>query len=297
MSAKPPLLNMLPAFEASGRLSSFKLAADELCVTPSAISQQIKQLEISLDTKLFNRTTRKVELTDVGVTFYEVVRSTLEHYQTEFDKFRRDRIDPHIRLSTVPFVAHDLLIPAMHSYKSVHQGLDLRIETTENIIDLFHDKHSVAIRIGEGQWDGMKSRRLAPLQMNIVGKASLLPEAGLQDIAELKDYTLIHARTTVDDWAELGSIIGIDFSHNKHIYLDNYLSAIALAEQGVGLVIALMPITNGRINDGRLETLFPQSFDVPGRGFYFVQNEDNALIDETDNLFEWVLNIFDNSKA
>ncbi len=292
MSSKPPLLNMLPAYEAAGRLSSFKLAADELCVTPSAISQQIKLLESYLGTKLFNRTTRKVELTEVGVKFYQVVRSTLDHYQGEFESFRREQIDPHIRLSTVPFIAHDLLIPSMHSYESISKELDLRIETSENIIDLFQDKYSVAIRIGEGVWSGLQSRLLAPLKINIVAKKDIIPQGGLKDIEELKNFTLIHARTNVDDWAELGKVIGQDFSKNKHIYLDNYLSAVALAEQGLGLMISLMPITNLRIRNGNLFTVFPQSFDVPGRGFYFVQNEDNALVDETDHLFEWVLDIF-----
>jgi LysR family glycine cleavage system transcriptional activator len=293
MNLKPPSLSLLPAFEATARLSSFKSAAEELCVTPSAVSQQIKLLESRLGTKLFARTTRKVALTKSGDRFYKVVHNILSNYQNEFEDFRCELLEPNIRLSTSPFIAHDLLIPSMHLFDKLETGINLRIEETQNFVDLSQDKNSVALRLGGGNWQNLDSRLLAPLRVNIIAKKDLVSEGKLINLDELKNYSLIHSRTNENDWDTFAEILGVDLSNNENIYLDNYLSAIALTEQGLGIMIALMPITNHRLKQGKLETLLQESVELPDRGFYFVRNKDSVLMEGSDRLFEWVLDIFE----
>ena len=293
MNGRNPTLQMLPAFEATARLLSFKKAADELCVTPSAISQQIKQLESVIDAQLFIRSTRHVSLTEIGKLFFQVASSTLNHYESELHRFSQSVSRPVLRLSTLPYIAYDILIPALSEFSLAHEQVDLRVEASESIVDFDDGNYSAAIRIGDGKWPGLHSRLLKPLSATIVGAPSLLDENKIYCAEDLKEFTLIHARSHMDDWQDVANIMDLDLSDNKQIFLDSYFSAASAAEQGLGLVIGLLPISNRRIAQQRLVRFFDFDFPVADKGFYFVQQKGNEENEAIEFVYHWVKKLFE----
>lgn len=285
---KTPPLQLLPSFEAVARLLSFKQAAEELCVTSSAVSQQIKLLESLLEIKLFERNSRNVRLTEDGQRLYQIASSTLQYFDTEFRRFATQVNHSTLRLSTSAFIAYDILIPAIQEFSTLQPRLDLRIETSETIVDLELENFSAAVRIGEGNWSGLHSRLLAPLDVTIAGSQSVIDSFPLRKINDLKKFPLLHARSNVNDWELVSEALNIDLSKNKQIFFDSYLAAIGAAEQGLGLVVALLPITSARLNRNDLVPLADHWEKVPGRGFYFVQRKGTEENQAIDALYLWV---------
>ncbi len=289
---KTPPLQLLPAFEATARHLSFKKAADELCVTASAISQQVKQLESFINTQLFIRTTRHVSLTDTGLQFYELAQNILQDYQREFSRFHRTIGTPSLRVGTSAYIAYDIIIPALHSFTSENAPFDLRIETSEGIVDFDKEQYSGAIRIGEGNWAGLSSRLLRPMSVTIAGSPKFVKNNPVSKLEDLQKMPLIHARTQINDWETVADTLDINLSKNKQIYFDSYLAAVGAAEQGLGLIVALLPITNTRINNKQLTAVFDKSLQVEGRGFYFVQRNQKEPSPYIEEVYLWVKELF-----
>ena len=290
---KTPPLQLLPAFEATARHLSFKKAADELCVTASAISQQVKQLESIIGTQLFIRTTRNVNFTDNGRQFYELAQNILNDYQREYGRFYRSIGPPYLRIGTSAFIAYDIIIPALHSITSKEAPFDLRIETSEGIVDFDEEQYSAAIRIGEGNWPGLVSRLLKSMSVTIAGSPKFVESNPISSLEELKNMPLIHARTLINDWKSVSDELGVDLSKNKQIYFDSYLAAVGAAEQGVGLIVVMLPITNTRIKNNRLTPIFDRTFPVEGRGFYFVQGNRKEPSPYIEEVYQWVKGLFE----
>ncbi len=289
---KTPPLQLLPAFEATARHLSFNKAADELCVTTSAISQQVKQLESLLNTQLFIRSTRNVSLTDTGLQFYELSQNILQDYQREFSRFHHSLGTPSLRVGSSAYIAYDIIIPALYSFSSENTLFDLRIETAEGIVDFDKELYSGAIRIGNGNWTGLNSRLLQPMSVTIVGSPKFVKDNPVSSIKDLQKMPLIHARTQINDWETAADTLSIDLSKNKQLYFDSYLAAVGAAEQGLGLLVALLPITNTRINNKKLTPVFNKSLQIEGRGYYFVQRNQKESAPYIEEIYLWIKELF-----
>ena len=125
------VLSYLPAFQLVARYLSIKRAAQELHLTPSAVSQQIHALEKALGIPLFRRMTRALALTPAGERFAGLVSDTLEPYQRGTEQILRQYARRELRLTTDPFVAHEILIPALHTFSPAERAVVLRIEAAK----------------------------------------------------------------------------------------------------------------------------------------------------------------------
>ena len=184
---KLPPLGALRAFEAAARRASFKHAADELHVTPTAISHQIRALEDSLGVKLFERQTRKVRLTAAGHQLFPAVRDGLDGMERAVQAVQRSG-RPHVATltSTVAFMARRLA-PLAGQFRAAHPDWTLRLDASDQIVDLDHDADA-AIRYGSGSYPGLVTEplfrdRFAPV---------CSPALKLASMQDLKQATLIH---------------------------------------------------------------------------------------------------------
>lgn len=282
MTVKSYILSSLPVFVCAARLLSFKKAANELHVTASAVSQQIKALESHLDVKLFDRTPKGISLTEAGEKYYDLASSTLLHFGNGLINFKASTKETPLRLTTTPFLACELLIPAMYEYSSK----ELRIETSEDIIDFESEDCNAAVRIGSGDWPNCISREIQPMQIAITGSPSLIQDITFTNISDLKRFPLIHSSAKADHWKRLSDYLGIDLRENKHIILDNYIAAVSAAERGMGLLVTLLPITNNRIKESKLISLY-ESREPTGLGYYYVEKRCNTNDIQNEALFEW----------
>ncbi|NUT14409.1 MAG: LysR family transcriptional regulator [Cupriavidus sp.] len=184
---KLPPLGALRAFEAAARRASFKHAADELHVTPTAISHQIRALEESLDVKLFERQTRKVRLTAAGHQLFPAVRDGLDGMERAVQSVQRSG-RPHVATltSTVAFMARRLA-PLAGQFRAAHPDWTLRLDASDQLVDLDHDADA-AIRYGSGSYPGLVVEPLFRDRFAPVCSPALKP-ASMQD---LKPATLVH---------------------------------------------------------------------------------------------------------
>src|SRR3954464_149908 len=160
MARKLPPLNSLPCFEAAARLLNFSKAADELNVTPGAISRAIKHLENQLNVLLFERKTRSVRLTTVGEPYARAVRNALEQLAAGTSSATARSSEATLNVSTSDGFAGRWLVPRLYRFHRAHDDVDVRVSTTGRLTNFAGDGIDVGIRYGGGTYPGLKSEFL-----------------------------------------------------------------------------------------------------------------------------------------
>jgi LysR family glycine cleavage system transcriptional activator len=280
---------LLLAFEAAGRHVSFKAAAKELHVTPSAISQQLRTLEDCLGLALFERGPRTVALSDAGALYLEVARSTLDTFRhgTELllDRYRH-RV---LRVNTDASVAHEVLIPNLSAFERAHPDIDLRIESSSALIDLRSDAADVALRYGNGPWPSVSSVPIASMVMTPVAASALLRECPLRRVEDLAAHTLLGVQATPHHWTAVAANVGFKIRRIKTF--DSYLSTLQAAAHGLGVALALFPISSAWVHDGRL--VAPLQIRVAAAGYHLVYRPGDDKRSDIAALKAWVTQCFE----
>ena len=159
MFRRLPPMHALAAFEAVARYLSFSRAADELCLTDSAVSHRIRQLEQHLGCRLFLRMSRQVALTPQGEAFLVSVRDCLQELEDSSWRLRNDG-KLHLRISVLPAFASYWLLRRMDEFYAAHPDIELDIETTAQVVNLHNGSTRIGIRLGAGDYPGLDSFRL-----------------------------------------------------------------------------------------------------------------------------------------
>ena len=267
---RPPI-QLLTAFEAASRLGSFKRAAQELHITPSALSQSIHRLEATLGRALFDRHPRKVELTDAGRSFQRLAQDVVRTYASGFEQFARSFERPVVRVSMIGFIAYEVVLPALHDFHREHPDVEIRIDTGERVVDFRTEPVDAAIRLGQGSWPGTRAWPLDTLQATLVCSPALLRKRPLRSLSDLRHHRLLVPRSTHDDWKRAAQALGLDELPAKNrLVLDSYLGSMVAAEQGLGIAIALFPLTEAWLTRGRLVTPIPERQPVRERHYFVV---------------------------
>ena len=186
----PPLV-ALRAFDAAARLGSFREAAEELGVTPGAVSRHIKALEMRLGMRLFDRFNRSVVLTADGRRLAQGVADAFERLESALEAVRPGR-SRQLRISALPSLAGKWLSPRLHRFSEDNPDLDLIVFAEDRIADLSNGEADVALRYGEGPYPGQTSRRLMSERLIPVCAPSLAAARKVNTPADLLDVVLIH---------------------------------------------------------------------------------------------------------
>jgi LysR family glycine cleavage system transcriptional activator len=257
-----PPLALLPAFEAAGRLGTFKDAASELHVTPSAISQQIKALEEALGVALFVRRGRTATLSQEGAEYLRDVRQLLADLGSATRRLRRRGDDSTLRISTMDFVAYEFLIPRLPAFRARFPGIELRIETSSSLVDFETSDFDAALRLGGALLPGLSVTLLGPLFATPVCTDAIARQ--LRD----DDLTFIHPLIELRGqehrgWHALMKSRGVK-KRPPVTTLETYYETVRAAEQGLGVAFGVFPITTQWVTSGRLAA--PLSIRVPLAG-------------------------------
>jgi LysR family glycine cleavage system transcriptional activator len=237
-----PSLSALRAFEAAARQESFKRAAAELAVTPTAVSHQIRQLEESLGVALFQRQTRKVILTAEGRELYPTLRQSLDAMAAAVGAVKRR---PQRRVATlsatVAFTAK-ILVPKAGHFRALNPGWDLRLHASDDPVDLAAGEADAAIRYGLGHYPGLTS---VPLLTDHFAPICS-PHLGLKWPGDLLRMTLIHfewgpmaTKISVPAWRawkEKARLQALDPEAGITFNDENSAIQAAIAGQGVALL-------------------------------------------------------------
>jgi LysR family glycine cleavage system transcriptional activator len=155
MARRLPPLSSLPVFEAAARRMSFLHAADELGVTPGAVSRQIQNLESHLGTPLFRRANRTVELTAAGHAYMQEIQSALEKISTATERARTPGRRRPLAICAYPSFAIRWLIPRWRSFHDQHPEIDIQLTTSLDSVDFSRDPFDAAVMVGNGRWQGL----------------------------------------------------------------------------------------------------------------------------------------------
>jgi LysR family glycine cleavage system transcriptional activator len=238
MQGSLPPLGALHAFEAAARLSSFKAAAEDLHVTPGAISQQIKLLEDRLGVQLFTRRARTIELTEAGRLLITPTQQAFRLLADAVARVRETDVGRTLTLSLLPSFAALFLVPRLGSFRARCPDIDVRISATPKLADLGRDAVDVAIRSGLGAYPGLYVELLLTEELFPVCSPELLKgRVPLRRPADLARHTLLHdeTRTEWSLWLQAVGAKGIDTSRGPSFSLWELALQAAVAGQGVAL--------------------------------------------------------------
>ena len=292
MFRKLPSLPLLRTFEAAARHLSFKKASEELCVTPSAVSHQVKQLENQIGVKLFARYNRSIDLTQEGRLYYKEINSALRNIELATNNLSRPGKSKPIHLNTFPFIATELLVPQLKRFKEEYPDIELQIGSTTQSLDFQTSKVDVAIRIGRGEWEGTVSEALAPVTLTPLCSPEFLVQNDIQSFDDLLRFPLIHNAYLKSLWGMLAQQNGCAYkSKSQDLWLDSIQSMIQAAEQGLGFTLMDVRCIPTRIQQKTLVAPFDQTLSS-GEKVYLVYREGKALSEELIAVNSWVKSVF-----
>jgi len=284
MARKLPPLHLLQLFEAAGRHSSFKKAAEELFLTPSAISHQIKLLEENLDIELFKRVTRGVKLTSAGEKYIATVQEIfhlLDHGTTALkQEFSSQAQSTLLRISTIPTIASNIIIPNLGLFQQEFPSIELRIETSMDLIDLRYDDFDLALRLGDGNYPKVISEKIFDLQVTPLCSPEFAKKHNLSNIEQIQSVPLIQHANMKDSWSKWADAVGIASVESKSsLSLGSYDAVIQAAQQVLGLALGAIPLENLALKSGLLVQPFKEKNDFLPKCFAVYHPRDKERFD------------------
>jgi len=274
MRRRLPPLNSLRLFEASARLLSFKNAAEELLLTPSAVSHGIQALEEWLGVPLFLRTTRGLVLSEAGADYLPIVAGALDALATGSAKISSRSGSSVLAISAAPTFAARWLLPRLHQFRERHPEIRVVIDTSHERTELSEAGADVAIRLGRGNWQGVVADLV--LRERLVPVCSPAIFDRVKDIRDIEEAPLIHVVTTTVEWVEWAKQAGREAPDPaKGLQFDTLHMAFEAACQGLGIALGRRPLVDPELAEGRLVEVWGNPWLSP-TAYWLVSSESNS---------------------
>jgi LysR family glycine cleavage system transcriptional activator len=282
----------------AGRHLNFTRAADELALTPAAVSYQIKEIEDQLGVQLFIRSSRSIKLTDAGMILVEAATEALDQLNRSMARIRRlSRGMAQLKVSVDPQVATKWLMGRIDRFRKLHPTVDLRFDVAYELRDFELDDIDVAIRFGAGKYPGLAADRLFENVIVPVCSPHLLSSGKpLKEPRDLLQHTLAHIEwsrpgVTWPNWHQWMAAAGIaDFDDSRTIVFERSSDAVQAALSGDAVALADFTMVASDLSEGRLIRPFELSIRVPAEFAYFLVYPEETVSDSRIVAFrEWIL--------
>ncbi|HEY6821642.1 MAG TPA: transcriptional regulator GcvA [Burkholderiales bacterium] len=289
-----PSLDLLRGFEAAARHLSFTKAGEELFLTQSAVSRQMKELEEQLGVALFQRRHRALALTDAGQQFYAAAAQVIATMRAATERLRSQsgRRRP-LSVTTTHSFASLWLIPRLAGFTKDHPEVDVRITAETRVQDLERDGLDVALRHGPASLAGPNAVRLMGERVFPVCSPKLLRKRPLEKPADLKDHILLqyddpdarHPWLHWKTWLEVERIA--DLRPAGTLSFSGYEQIIPAAVAGHGVALGRTPLVKDLIAAGELVAPFKSSAD-PARSYFAIVSRNAAERPEVAAFVAWL---------
>ena len=244
-------LNALRTFEAVASHMSFTRGAEALNVTPAAVSTQIRALEQRLNQPLFHRHGRQISLTEAGRKLLPGVQRGLAEMRQALEVISQDRLEGVLNLSMMPSFLQKWLMPRLPEFYAANPEVDLRINVDNTLVDFSQTDMSAAVRLGGGQWAGLKSVKIMDDWILPVCSRRLLKKIGpIHSIEELQKHDLLFAPS--DIWDPWFREFGESIRDSRWSLLNDSISILMAAEQGEGIALTRWSLASREIEARRL---------------------------------------------
>lgn len=294
-----PSLNALKAFEAAARYRNFTRAAEQLHVTQSAISRQVKLLEGQLGVTLFERRPQHLVLTRAGQALMPVLRQSFDRIALVVSALHEPLPFNRLRVNVPPTFASRWLIPRLHRFRDLHPGIDISVTTALNDTLSRDAQLDCAIRFGSGEWPALHATLLVQERHIAVCAPRLLPPSRVRP-DDLNHYTLLHVShsdgrfLSWEHWLDAAGIRGIDTE--RGLEFDLLDLAIGAAVNGVGVTIADEHMIHDELSSRRLVPLLDVT--VPGhQSYWFVTHQQMPEPPHVELFREWVQQEMESGQA
>jgi LysR family transcriptional regulator, glycine cleavage system transcriptional activator len=292
-----PGTGSLKVFEAAGRHLNFTRAAQELHVTPAAVSHQIKEFEDQLGQRLMERTSRSMRLTEAGQILHAAIGEALSGLNHAVQEMQRGASSMRLRVSASTSVAAKWLVPRLDDYMLLHPGAEVQLDVSDRVRDFGRDEIDVAIRFGNGNYPGARTDRLFDNTIFPVCSPALLKsKKPLKHPRDLLQHRLIHVEwsgqgVTWPNWRMWMLAAGVsDYKETSGLYLDNSGLALQAAVDGQGVALGDSSLVSDDLAAGRLVQPFALTIKGPPQFAYYVisplATQDDPLI---KSFREWIL--------
>ena len=293
MSPRLPPLDLLRGFEAAARHLSFTRAADELSLTQSAVSRQIKALEEHLGAALFKRQHRALLLTESGQLMYRAVADALRRIAEAAAQLRAPART--LTVSTTISFASLWLVPRLAAFREAHPDIDIRVDANNRLLDLAREAIEVAIRYAPPSLVPADAIRLFGEEVMPVASPALLRRQPLATPADLGNHVLLHYERpdggapwlSWNAWLEVMKLPPLASSRGA-LHLTQYDQVIRAAVDGQGVAIATTPLVKDLIRKGRLVAPLKQRA-ASARAYYAVVAPAAARRPEVEAFVQWLI--------
>lgn len=294
-----PPLNALRTFEAAARHLNFSHAADELNVTPSAVSHQVKDLEEHLGVTLFHRLHRKLSLTAAGSLILPGIRSGFSAFEQALEGLETRYGSNALTVSVPPSVAMKWLVPRLGAFKRDYPEIDVRLSSDIELPRFSRGDVDIAIHYGYGDYDGLVAERLASNYVAPMCSPLLLRGTQpLEEPADLRHFTLLHdtgpseaddATYDWDRWLHDHGVDGVDASLGLRFGASADVLNAAVA--GAGVAIGKTALAIDDLKAGRLVCLF-DSVVPEDMAYYAVYREEALDHSKVKTFRDWLFREF-----
>jgi LysR family glycine cleavage system transcriptional activator len=288
-----PPLNALRAFEAAARHLNFSRAADELAVTPGAVSQQIQNLEDYVGAALFKRTPKGLLLTDAAQTALPALREAFDRLAEAASLLTAAVDGRRLTITAPPSFAAKWLVPRLGAFERIHPQVDVWLSAGIELVDLTAGEVDLAIRYGGGRYPGLEVRRIVSEQVIPVISPALLSENPLETPEDLAKHTLLHdGSPDLDDscpdwamWLAARGLRGVDGQRGPRFNQSSLV--IEAAANGRGVALAKRTLAQSDIESGRLVAPLQITTDVDF-AYYLVHPKAKGRLPQVKAFTQWI---------
>lgn len=280
-----PSLNGVRAFESAARFESFAKAAEELAVTPAAVSRLVRLLEESLGVALFERAANRLNLTAAGRRYRDGLSPALDQIAAATEQVSAPARSKVLTVGVGPTFAIRWLIPRLPEFAAIAPDVEVRL-TTGGATANFGSDWSCGISLGDGRWPGLKAEEMIRAELTPVC-APLLARTLLHP-RDLTGLRLLHVGHAPDDWPRWLASVGIDAPPASGLTLAYYGQALQAAADGSGVAMGIRPYIDDDLAAGRLVAPFRQAVSK-GHGWYLIVRPDRAADPSFQAFRRWIL--------
>jgi LysR family transcriptional regulator, glycine cleavage system transcriptional activator len=285
-------LRGLRSFCVAARYGSFRTAAEELHITASAVSHQIKNLEEMLGEQLFERGGRELRLSSVGVSLYEEVTPLIEQLDAVVARYKKGPERSSIRISVQPFFASEYFIPRLHDFTAAHPNIDIKVGTSDETAEKHPADADLSIRLFRVPPADMRSDLLFPLTMAPASSPQFQRKLVVKDGKICSDFPIIVHETYPSAWKQWSEAAGITLPDiQKVTRLDSMIAVVRAAQRGIGAALVPIPIGNLWFEEGSVVRLFDQEL-VANVSYYLVGPDERASDGQLELFRSWILETF-----
>lgn len=278
MAVHIPGTRALRTLEAAGRHLNFTRAAEELGLTPAAVSHQIKDFEEQLGVALFSRSSRMIELTEAGALIHTAAAEALDRIGRAVARARKiKRGTTEIRLTMDAIFASKWLLPRIDRFRKLHPDIELRFDIASEVRDFGYDDIDIGIRFGGGKYPGLIAQRLFENVIIPVCSPLLLRNGPpLNEPVDLLRHTLVHIEwsrqgVTWPNWRMWMAAAGVeDFDDSQCVLFEDSSHAVQAAIEGNVVALADFAMVANDLSSGRLVRPFELGIKVPADFAYYL---------------------------